>query len=269
MQYPGRRRGGASACRSPVNASSIPEWFMSNDRAVQETFCATHWHRLFVVGRRYGYNVDESQDLTQEFFTNLIRRELLGGLIDAGAKCRAYLLRAFHYSLVNHWHRQRCLKRGRGKIMLPLESNTSACEQAGFMHTHSPDRLLDRQWALRLLDDVRDRLGQEYTATGRKKVFDQLRICLPGGEDQPNYAALGAELKMSPPALRMAVHRLRRRYRELLRNEVARRVSRDQVDEEIRDLIAAVGQAEGLGAPTDNPHALPRRLDGRNAKRSM
>jgi len=205
-----------------------------------ETLCRTYWYPLYAFIRRRGHSPEDAQDLTQGFFAHLLEKQALGQLTREGGKFRSFLLTALKHFLTNEWEHQRAQKRDGRRIVISFDE----CDPEGRyrlepVESLTPETLFDRRWAAALLDQVLGQLKAEQTAEGKEKAFERLRGCLTGADASLPYADLAAELDMTVTAVKMAVHRLRKRYGELLRVEIAQTVARPQdVDEEIRYLIA-------------------------------
>ena len=199
--------------------------------------CRVYWYPLYAYVRRLGHDVHNAQDLTQGFFERLLQKNYLELADPRRGKFRWFLLTAFKCFLANEWDRSRTLKRGGGREIIPLDALTAeqryALEPAD---TLTADQLYDRRWALDLLARVREQLRAEYA--GKAGRFEEIERYLPGGEAPPGYADTAAKLALSEEAVRQDVHRLRKRYGELLRAEIASTVAQpDEVDEEIGYLI--------------------------------
>ena len=205
-----------------------------------ETLCRTYWYPLYAFVRRRGHNPEDAEDLTQGFFAHLLEKQALGQLTREGGKFRSFLLTALNHFLTNEWEHQRAQKRDQRRVVVSLDDfDPEARYRLEPVEVIAPEMLFDRQWAATLLNQVLARLRAEQTAEGKGEAFDRLRGCLTGAEASLPYADLAAQLGMTGSAVKMAVHRLRKRYGELLRAEIARTVASPQeVDEEIRHLIA-------------------------------
>jgi RNA polymerase sigma-70 factor (ECF subfamily) len=205
--------------------------------------CATYWYPLYAYIRRRGYPADRAQDLTQGLFASLLGHDFLSGVGPEKGKFRSYLLAACQNYLRNERDRGRTLKRGGGgatiSIDLPAAEGRYACEPS---HELTAERLFERRWALTLLDRVLQRLGGEMERSGKGPLFERLRPALLGDGRGAAYPGVAAELRMTVDAVKMAALRLRRRFRELIREEVARTVGAEgAVDDEIRELFTALG----------------------------
>jgi RNA polymerase sigma-70 factor (ECF subfamily) len=201
--------------------------------------CQRYWYPLYAYVRRRVGNVSEAQDLTQEFFARLLEKNVLAGASQERGRFRSFLLAAMKNFLANEWDKAKAAKRGGGRRVLPLIFDTAesrlSLEPA---HDLTPERLYERQWALTLLELVVDRLESEFAAAGKQAQFAALRPAIAGSQVAIDYAAAGVQLNMTEDAVRQAAHRLRRRYRELLREELAQTVADPaDVDDEIRALF--------------------------------
>ena len=207
-----------------------------------EKLCRAYWPPLYTYARRLGRSAEEAQDLTQEFFARLLEKNYLEAADPEKGKFRSFLLTAFKRFLANEWDRANREKRGGGRQLISLDEtdgeNRYLAEPADTM---TPEKAFERRWALRLLEEVLNRLEKEYAAAGKKKVFEELQILLTGEKTQSPYAEIAARLRMSEGTLKVTVHRLRQRYRDLLRLEVGNTVaSPAEIDGEIRHLFAAI-----------------------------
>ncbi len=214
----------------------------SQARAALAALCAAYWYPLYAFIRRQGHNADEAQDLTQGFFARLLEKDFLAAIDRDKGRFRSFLLAACKHFLANEHDRAHAQKRGGGREPLSLDFHTAegryGLEPAD---TLTPERLFDRQWALTLLDQVLARLRTEFRQADKAALFERLKGFLMGEKSTTPYAQLAAELGMTEGAVKVAVHRLRRRYRDLLQEEIGRTV-RDpaEVKEEIADLFAAL-----------------------------
>lgn len=204
--------------------------------------CGRYWYPLYTYVRRRGYQAAEAQDLTQEFFARLLEKNTLAQAAPERGRFRTFLLASLGNFLANEWDRQTADKRGGSRRVLSLDLATGEARLlAEPAAVETPERLFERQWACTLLDAVAQRLRDEFAAAGKERQFELLQPALAAGGRGANYAEIGRQLGLSDEAARQAASRLRRRYRELLRTEVAATVADpDQVDEEIRSLFAAV-----------------------------
>jgi RNA polymerase sigma-70 factor (ECF subfamily) len=209
-----------------------------------EKLCRAYWYPLYVYVRRRGHSVEDAQDLTQAFFAHLLRKDFLSGVGPEKGRFRSFLLACLKHFLADEWEKARTAKRGgRGpERLLDLELAEERYRLEARVEANA-ESLYERRWALELLDRVLDRLRREAVASGREAVFDQLQGGLLGERPTETYAQLGARLGMSETAVKVTVHRLRQRYRELLREEIAHTVARpDEIEEEMRYLFGVVSR---------------------------
>jgi RNA polymerase sigma-70 factor (ECF subfamily) len=201
-----------------------------------ETLCRAYWYPLYASVRRRGFSPEDAQDLTQEFLMRLLATQALGGVSPAKGRFRSFLSASLNHFLANEWDKARALKRGGGQPIISLDAaETRYCAEP--CDTLSADRLFERQWALTLLAHVSARLREDYHGHNRGPVFDALQVYLAGEQGAPPYREIAAQLGLSLEAVKKAVERLRRRYGELLREEIAHTVREPvEVDEEIRYL---------------------------------
>ena len=208
-----------------------------------EELCRTYWYPLYGYVRRHGHSREDAEDLTQAFFARFLEKNYLEGLRAEKGKFRAFLLASLKHFLANEWDKSQRQKRGGGATLLSLDwQDADTRYQIDPADTLSPDKLFDRAWAVTLLERVIVRLRDECAADGRSALFDRLKPFLMVGRSDIPHAQAAAELGMAEGAVRVAVHRLRRRYRQLLREEIAQTLSDPvQVDEEMRALFSAFG----------------------------
>lgn len=212
----------------------------SSDRALAD-LCQSYWYPLYAYVRRRGIDADAARDLTQEFFARLLEKNNLAVAQPERGRFRAFLLTSLKNFLANEWERQRAQKRGGCNAILSLDFDSGESRfHTEPAHHDSPDRLFDRHWALAVLDHCLASLRAEFSREGKDRHFQQLKNFL-AGEAAASYAQVGQLLGMTEGAVKVAVHRLRRRYRELLRGEVAQTLAEPaEVDDEIRCLFDAL-----------------------------
>ena len=206
--------------------------------------CQTYWYPLYAYVRRRGLTPEDAKDLTQEFFARLLEKNWIGDADRNKGRFRTFLLSAMKHFLADEWDRGRALKRGGGVQPIQLELDTA---EARYVHEpedpDTPERSFERQWALALLDQVLQRLRAEHERDGKAALFAALSHSLVGERASQNYAELAVTLGTSEGAVKSAVHRLRQRYRQLLRDEIASTVDEaERVDEELRHLFAALSR---------------------------
>ena len=203
------------------------------------TLCHIYWYPLYAYARRHVPSAHDAQDLTQAFFAQLLEKEYLQA---ADPEFRSFLLAAFKHFLSKERARAHAQKRGGGRSLLALDFQDGENRYHLEPVDHAtPERLYERGWALSILEQTLARLRQELANAGKEKLFECLKGALAGEGVQESYARIALELGLTESAIKVAVHRLRRRYQELLRAEIAQTVvSPGEVDEELRDLFAAV-----------------------------
>jgi RNA polymerase sigma-70 factor (ECF subfamily) len=214
----------------------------SEAAAALERLCQTYWYPLYAYVRHCGHSLEDSQDLTQEFFCRLLRKNYLAHLDPRKGKFRSFLLAAINHFLANEWDRARTLKRGGQVTFLSLdEVQVEQRYQGEQLAGRSPEEIYERTWAIALLDKVLGRLREETAASGQSTRFEHLKGALMGERPSFSYAELALKLGTTEPALKMAVQRLRRRYAELLREEIAHTVrGPEEVEDELRHLRAVL-----------------------------
>jgi len=207
------------------------------------TLCTAYWYPIYAYVRRLGRSHDEAEDLTQGFFTRVLEKHYLRDFDRERGRFRSFLLGALKHFIANERDAARAQKRGGGRAPLPLDEVLQADERYGLEARSdlTPDRIFERQWAMTVLTRAQNRLGEEATRQGKEVQFDRLKGLLVGEDAGLGYRSLAEELNTTEGALRVAVHRLRQRFRELLREEIASTVTdpRD-VGSELRDLVAAI-----------------------------
>jgi RNA polymerase sigma-70 factor (ECF subfamily) len=203
--------------------------------------CGIYWYPLYAFIRRQGHDAHEAEDLTQEFFARLLARHDLAAITPEKGTFRSYLLAAVKHFLANEYDRAHAQKRGGGQRVIALDALAADARwRQEPAHNLTPERLFERRWALTVLEHVLGRLEAESRAAGRSPWFDALKESLAGGGES-TYAQLGARLGASAGAVKVAAHRLRRRYRQLLREEIAHTVADPaQIDDEIRYLLSCL-----------------------------
>jgi RNA polymerase sigma-70 factor (ECF subfamily) len=207
-----------------------------------EKLCRTYWWPLYGFVRRSGYNQEEAQDLTQGFFALLLERRDLDVVRREKGHLRSYLLVSLKNFLAKARRSELAIKRGQGRTLVPLDE-LLARERADLepMDMLTPDRIFERRWALTLLDQVLTRLESEYRSAGSAKLFDCLKEFLSDEPGRRSQAEVAAELGMTENAVKQAFHRLRQRYRQLLRDEIAQTVAvPGDVEEELRHFISVL-----------------------------
>lgn len=202
--------------------------------------CGAYWFPLYAFVRRLGRSPHDAQDLTQEFFARLLEKDYLKSAARDKGRFRTFLLVALKRFLANEWDRQHAQKRGGFTPVVSIDQELAESRFAAEPAHHlQPDLLFDRQWAMTLLEHTMTRLHDEYLSSGRAKLFELLRGCLARDESALPYAEIAARLNLTEAAVKMAVQRLRARYREILREEISGTVaSAEEIEEEIRHLFS-------------------------------
>ena len=207
-----------------------------------EKLCRTYWRPLYGFLRRQGVGPEDAKDLTQGFFSLLLERRDLDAVRKEKGRLRSYLLTSLKHFLTNERNRAIAIKRGAGQQLIPLE-DLHERECAGFesSQTLAPDEIYQRRWALSVLDQVLARLADEYREAGNIQLFDRLQRSLTNEHDRATPAETAHELGMTDSAVRQASYRLRQRYRQVLREEIAHTVmAAGDIDDELRHLVAVL-----------------------------
>jgi RNA polymerase sigma factor (sigma-70 family) len=209
-------------------------------REALEKLCRTYWWPLYGFVRRQGYSPEEGQDLTQGFFAMLLERKDFDAVRQEKGRLRSYLLASLKNFLAKAHRRATTIKRGEGRPLVPLE-DLLVRERADLepADTLSADRIYERRWALTLLEQVLARLEEEYHVADNSALFEQLKQMLNDEPDRPSQAKIAQALNMKENAVKQAFHRLRQRYRLLLREEIAQTVAApSDVEDELRHFIS-------------------------------
>jgi RNA polymerase sigma-70 factor (ECF subfamily) len=203
--------------------------------------CGMYWYPLYAYLRRRGYETHEAEDLTQEFFARLLAQHFPAGVDRRKGKFRSFLLGALKHFLADQRDRDRAQKRGGGRTILSLDRlDAEARYRQEPARDLTPEKMFEKQWALSVLEQVLSRLQAELVAEGKAALFEALKDVLTGAGTS-GYAAIGARLGMSEGAVKVAAHRLRRRYRALLRQEIVQTVAGpEEVEDEIRYLLTCL-----------------------------
>ena len=213
--------------------------------AARENLCRAYWYPLYAYVRRTGHEPQDAEDLTQEFFARLVSRNDLAQVRRERGKFRSFLLAALKHFLANEWRNAKRLKRGGGHTAVPIDTgNVETRYGAEPADNLTPDRIFERRWALTLLEQSLAQVRQEYSTPKRTELFEALKVFLVGGTHLPTYNEIASSLGLREDTVKMTVHRLRKQYREILRQEVAHTVSSPaEIDEELRYLFAVLSDA--------------------------
>lgn len=223
-----------------VLAAGITATIESADALSQ--LCEAYWYPLYVYVRRNGHSIEDAQELTQEFFARILEKHYFRDADRERGRFRNFLLASLKHFLANEWDRARAEKRGGKKIPISLDAASAEERYRLEPADHvTPEKIFDRRWALTLLNRTMVRLQQEYGSVSKNDLFDKIKDFLSGSNPRGGYQSAARELRMTEGAFKVAVHRARRRFGELLRNEVAGTVaSPEEVQDELRYLLAAL-----------------------------
>ena len=241
------RAAGGPRCFATTHWSVVTAAGESGSAPAQmalETLCRAYWYPIYVYVRRKGYGPDEAEDLTQEFFAQLIAKEQFRLADRNKGKFRTFLLAMLDYFLAREWSRAHRQKRGGKFTFISIEQQSPEQRYQLEPADHqTPEKKFLRQWALTLLKHTMNALQSECEAKGKARLFQEVKGVLSGESNTAAHAQIGERLGMGEGAVRVAVHRLRQRYGELLRLEVAHTVAGDEeVDEELKFLLQVLSQ---------------------------
>ena len=209
-------------------------------RSALVSLCENYWYPLYAYLRRRGYPADRAQDLTQDFFIRVLEGRYLDRADPEKGRFRSFLLTSLKFFVADEQDRQRAHRRGGGAVVSLEFSSGEERYQREPAHDETPERIFERRWALAVLDRVVERLRNEFMQHGRPEHFERLKVFLLGQSDAP-YAGLAREMNTSEGALKVAIHRLRKRYRELFCQEIADTVANPaDVESELRFLAAVL-----------------------------
>ena len=214
----------------------------SGAQAALEKLCRTYWFPLYAFARRQGSSPEDAQDLTQDFFLRLLEKNYLAKADPDRGKFRTFLLRSLKNFLINEWKRAGRLKRGGGLEFLSIDTNAAEDRYAAEAQDEfNPDAEYETRWAVTVVEQVLTALRQEFAAADKAPLFEELKGFIWGDKSGASYAEIGGHLNLSEGNVKVAVHRLRQRFRELLRAEVGNTVARpEDIDGELRHLIAVL-----------------------------
>jgi RNA polymerase sigma-70 factor (ECF subfamily) len=211
--------------------------------AALEAICRAYWYPLYAYVRRCGQSPPDAQDLTQDFFCRLLEKRWLDSADRERGKLRTFLIVALKNFMSKEWRRASAQRRGGGQAHQPFDTAFAEGRYAADSHSLAPDETFDRQWALTLLDFTVERLRAEFAAAGRAGDFSVLKNCLLAAHGEIGYAAVASQIGVSEGAARVAVHRLRRRFREIYREEISLTLADGtDLDAEMRHLAAALAR---------------------------
>jgi len=207
-----------------------------------ERLCRAYWYPLYAFVRRQGLSPEDAQDLTQGFFTRFLEKNYLAQVQRDKGRFRCFLLASLKHFLADEWDKARAQKRGGGFTFVSLEDSTGEDRyRLEPVDAMDAEKLFERRWASTVLDQAREHLREEYCRVGRPELYERLKALDSGDKDAPSYSGVAGQLGMTESAVKSAIFRMRQRYRELVREEVANTVqSAAEIDEEIRYLIGVI-----------------------------
>ena len=211
--------------------------------AALERLCRAYWYPLYAYVRRRGFRPQDAEDLTQSFFTRLLEKNYLADADRSRGRFRTFLLAALGHFLADEWDKSQSQKRGGGVTLLSFDAEMAEKNYHLEPVDHlDPQTLFERRWVSTLFTRVLDRLEQEHRDTGRSELFDTLKNFLTGERDDTSYATAARRLNLTENAVKQAAHRLRRRYREIFRDEIAQTLADPgELDDEVRHILAVIG----------------------------
>ena len=222
-----------------LRAQSEPS---ADSRSALEALCRGYWYPLYAYVRRVGRTPHDAEDLTQEFFARLLEKGWLLSASPENGRFRTFLLMALKRFMAKEWHRSTALKRGGGQSPLPLDTTDAERRYAGEPMT-APDEIYERRWAMTLLDQALARLSAEFSAGGKAGEFESLKHWLAADRGEIPYGKLASSLRGSEGAARVAVHRMRKRFRQIFREMIANTVAEgEDVEKELRYLVAVLSR---------------------------
>lgn len=213
-------------------------------QAALERLCRMYWYPIYHFVRRQGHSMHDAQDLTQEFFARLLEKNWIAHADQSRGRFRSFLLLVLKRFLAGEWHKANAQKRAGNRHCLPLPLDTAETRYVREpADTSTPEQAFEKQWALTLLETVLGQLRADYEQDGKGRLFETLKPCLMGSRESQPYTELAGKLEMSEGAVKVAVHRLRERYREHLKAEIANTVtSPADVDQELRHLFSVLSR---------------------------
>jgi RNA polymerase sigma-70 factor (ECF subfamily) len=231
-----------SGAQFPSTLWSVVRSAASESVPALETLCHAYWPPLYAYVRRKGYQPQDAQDLTQEFFSRLLQDQSLSSVHESKGRFRSFLLASIKHLLANEWKRSARQKRGGGQIHFSIDAQVAEGFGESALQNHlDPEALYEKQWAETLLQRVLDRLQQEWTHRDGAAGFEDLKGFLVEPKGSTSIADAAIRAGATEASLKWAVHKLRERYRELVREEVSQTVEfSNEVDDEIRHLLAAL-----------------------------
>jgi len=206
-----------------------------------EQLCQRYWYPLYACVRRSGHSHADAADLTQSFFARVVEKKTLIGVEPGGARFRSFLLIALKHFIINEWQSANRLKRGGGKQIISLDEKADELYRAEPADNATPDKLFEKRWALSVVETALGKLRAEFVASEKPELFDVLKPALSGEKLARGYAEVAADFGLSESAVKVAVHRMRKRFGDLLRGEVAETIQNPgELEDEVRYLINAL-----------------------------
>lgn len=239
LQAQGNERFATTRWSLVVEAAGQPS---DAARGALESLCSLYWYPLYVFVRRKGYSAPQAEDLTQAFFALLLDRNDLAKARPERGRFRSFLLTAFKHFLLNEREREQALKRGGGRVVLSIDFPAAEGRYSrDLVEATIPEDIFEKQWGLMLIERVQRLLHEEYAQAGKEALFTRLQGMLSGDRLAGSHAEAARELGMTEGAVKVALHRLRSRFGNRLREEIAETVAApDDIDDEIRDLFEAL-----------------------------
>lgn len=233
----------ASDARFPATRWSVVLAARERSDAALEEICRLYWKPLYAYARHRGFAPHDAQDLTQEFFRLLVQKHWLDSVEKERGRLRTFLLTAMKRFIMNEWRRAATQKRGGGKACCALDTALAESMCAADKAQLAPEDVFDREWAMTLLKLTTSRLEEEFASAGKAETFEELKSCLTTSHAAMDYESIGRRCGLSEGAARVAVHRLRKRFREAYREEIRQTLPPGaDLDEEMRHLAAALGK---------------------------
>ena len=216
----------------------------ANATAALEALCRSYWFPVYACARRKGCSPEDAEDLTQEFLAELIARGDLAGVSPARGKFRSFLLACLNHFMAKEWRAHRTLKRGGGQTLLPLDVALAEDRLLGAAGASlEPERLFDQHWAYAVMEQAISSLREEMAEAGKGTIFEELKVFLTTVAEAGDYNGVAERLHLAPEAVATAVHRLRKRYRELVRATLANTVATPlELEEEMHYLLEVLSQ---------------------------
>ena len=207
-----------------------------------ERLCRTYWYPLYVFLRQQGKSPEDAEDLTQAFFAHLMEKDALKNVVPERGRFRSFLLSSLKHFVTDNWKKEHALKRGGQARLIELDAEVAEDRyRYEPVERLDPEKLFERRWAETILEQAANRLQEEYAANGKAALFDEVKDFQPGAHGPVSYKEIGARLDMTESAIKSFIHRMRRRHREIVREEIAHTVSQpEEIDEEIRYLLTVL-----------------------------